>query len=60
MALEGKHAFERFAEEVGVSIKEYLADNHPFASAAEFKADREHQRQKLTLSGVGAHHQNRV
>jgi hypothetical protein len=59
MALEGKHAFERFAEEVGVSIKEYLADNHSFASA-EFKANFEHQRKKLTLSGVGAHHQNRV
>ena len=58
-AVKAKHALERTAESYGVSIKEYLTDNHPFKSE-EFVRDCENQGQRHTLSGVGAHHQNRV
>jgi len=58
-AVQAKHALERLASSVGVHIKEYLTDNHPFR-AQEFIQDCENQQQLHTLSGVGAHHQNRV
>jgi hypothetical protein len=58
-AINAKHSLERFASSFGVQIKEYLTDNHPF-QAKDFVQDCINQRQLHTLSGVGAHHQNRV
>ena len=55
----GKHKFENFAAEFGIKIKGYHADNMPF-TAKEFIDDIELQQQQLSLSGVGAHHQNGV
>ena len=57
--LQGKHKFEKDADLYGIKIKAYRGDNHPFA-AAEFQADIQLEDQDLTLSGVGAHHQNGV
>jgi hypothetical protein len=57
--ITSKHLFESFAAEFGVKIQEYLSDNHPFR-AAEFVTDCQNQHQRQSLSGVGAHHQNRV
>jgi hypothetical protein len=57
--LQGKHEFERYAEQHGVKVKSYHADNHPFG-AKEFLEDLELQDQTITYSGVGAHFQNGV
>ena len=57
--LTGKHSFERFAALNGVKIKSYRCDNQPF-TAAKFLDDLEEQNQTISLSGVGAHHQNGV
>ena len=57
--VDAKHEFERFAESHGVEIKEYLSDNKPFGDK-EFAQDCLNQKQKQSLSGVGAKHQNRV
>ena len=57
-AVKAKHSLERFAETHGVKIREYVADNG--FTAKEFTTDIENQRQVLSLSGVGAQHQNRV
>lgn len=54
-----KREFEAMAAKEGVTIKRYHADNLPFNSQ-EFKLDIESKQQALTLSGVGAHHQNGV
>ena len=54
-----KHAFEREALSMGVTIQAYRADNVPFGSN-EFQADLEAQNQSITFSGTGAHHQNGV
>jgi Reverse transcriptase (RNA-dependent DNA polymerase)/GAG-pre-integrase domain len=55
--LQAKWAFESFAEACGVKIQHYHADNGRFAEAL-WKEDVSRQRQNLTFSGVGAHHQN--
>ena len=52
-----KHNFELFADTFGVTIKEYIGDNNPFHSK-DWKDNCLHQSQSVTLSGVGAHHQN--
>lgn len=57
--IRGKLLFEREAADVGVSIKSYHSDNGVFNSE-EFKSHCSEQNQKLTFSGVGAHHQNGV
>ena len=57
--LQGKHDFERFAEQYGVRLKSFHADNSPFAST-ELLDDLELQEQTITFSGVGAHFQNGV
>ncbi|KAG7349585.1 reverse transcriptase RNA-dependent DNA polymerase [Nitzschia inconspicua] len=57
--LQSKLAFERFAHNCGHKLKSFRADNMPFNSQ-EFKTDLEAKNQELTLSGVGAHHQNGV
>lgn len=54
-----KHALERHAREEGIVIRGFHSDNGIFASSA-FRQDCENQSQKLTYSGVGAHHQNGV
>ncbi len=57
--LRSKHILERFAYDKGVKIKHYHSDNGVFASTA-FRTDCESMSQKLSFSGVGAHHQNGV
>ena len=57
--LRGKHAFEDHAEQMGVNILGYRADNHIFNSKS-YQADCEQQNQKMNYCGVGAHHQNGV
>ena len=54
-----KHAFERSAEQRGVKIIHYHADNGRFADSA-FIADRKAQRQGLSYCGVNAHFQNGI
>jgi hypothetical protein len=55
--LQAKWDFESFAESCCVTIQQYHADNGRFVEAA-WKNDVLEQRQGLTFSGVGAHHQN--
>ena len=56
--VESKHACEREFESMGVHIRQYSADNHPFR-AKEWTDDCANQHQQETrYSGVGAHHQN--
>ena len=57
--LQGKHDFERFADQFGIKLKSFYADDNPFASK-EILDDLELQNQTITFSGVGAHHQNGV
>ncbi|KAG7370589.1 reverse transcriptase RNA-dependent DNA polymerase [Nitzschia inconspicua] len=57
--INSKVAFERFAYSCGNRLKSFRADNMPFDSD-EFKADLVAKSQTITLSGVGAHHQNGV
>ena len=57
--LQGKTAFEQFADSAGVKIKHYRADNAPFG-AKEFRDNLELSGQTIDYSGVGAHHQNGV
>ena len=58
-ALKGKHELEEFCKQFGRTIKGFHADNHPWGSA-EFREDCKAKDQNLTMSGVGAHHQNGV
>ena len=57
--IQGKHKFETFAQQYGVRIRSYHADNHPFAGK-EFLKDIETNDQTITYSAVGAHFQNGV
>ena len=57
--LAAKCSFEKFAHSCGLSIKAYCADNGQFGEQA-FRDECELQQQKITLCGVGAHHQNGV
>ena len=57
--LVSKRTLKRLALEEGISIRNYHADNGIFASDA-FKLDCTYHSQKLSFSGVGAHHQNGV
>ena len=54
-----KHAFERAAEQRGVKIKHYHADNGRFADNA-FIQDCQANRQILSYCGVNAHFQNGI
>ena len=51
--LEGKHAFEHFAKQHGVKLKNFRADNQPFDSE-EWHTDLELNNQMMSLSGVGS------
>ena len=55
--VRSKHRFEAFAASFGVTVKSYLADNHPF-DKSEWTTDCANQQQTCLFSGVGAHHQN--
>lgn len=57
--LHSKHSLEWLALEEGISIRSYHADNGVFTSNA-FKLDCVFHSQKLSFSGVGAHHQHGV
>jgi len=57
--LLAKTAFERHANEGGVSIASYRADNGRFADAGFQKAIKE-ANQSITFCAVGAHHQNGI
>ncbi|MGH7974286.1 MAG: hypothetical protein ACREBR_02075 [bacterium] len=57
--VRSKQLFERVAYTHGVQVKAYHADNGIFTSH-QFKQHLEDQAQDLSLSGVGAHHQNGV
>lgn len=57
--IASKHHLEILAREHGITIKQYHSDNGVFASAA-FKDACAKSHQKLTFSGIGAHHQNGV
>ena len=57
--IEAKLQFERFAQDHGVTVKSYLADNAPFGNT-KFVDAVKHAGQSLSFSGVGAHHQNGV
>ena len=54
-----KHAFERAADQRGVKIRRYHADNGRFADNA-FIQDCQAQRQTLSYCGVNAHFQNMI
>ena len=57
--LLGKACFEREAALHGVKIKHHMTDNSVFTAQA-FIDEIHKNDQKLTFSGVGAHHQNGV
>jgi len=56
-ALRAKRAFEKEMLSMGVVVLNYHADNGVF-TAQEFQDELTTLNQNLTLSGVGAHHQN--
>ena len=55
--VQAKLAYERELENYGRNVKHYHADNGIFKSQ-EFKDSIAIRGQKITFSGVGAHHQN--
>jgi hypothetical protein len=57
--IRSKHRFKRLARSHGVSIDAYHGDNGIFVSR-EFRLNMDNLSQNLTLSGVGAHHQNAI
>jgi hypothetical protein len=57
--LIGKRILERDAQDLGFSIKGFLADNGVFKST-EFQEDLKRKQQSIQFSGVGAHHQNGI
>ena len=57
--LLAKSAFERHANEGGISIESYRADNGRFADAGFQKAIKD-ANQSINFCAVGAHHQNGI
>jgi len=57
--LEGKRAFEQYAESCGVTIEAYHAKNSIF-SVNDWVWACPKQSQPLTFTAVGAHHQNGI
>jgi len=55
--LKGKLAFELYAQQVGVQIKGYFADNGIF-NANKWRAACQESKQQLLIAGVNAHHTN--
>ena len=58
-ALRAKRAFEADMESMGVTVLNYHTDNGVF-TAATYQDEIAKTTQGMTLSGVGAHHQNAV
>ena len=58
-ALRAKREFEAELASMGVTVVHFHTDNGVF-TAAEFQDEMAKNEQGLTLSGVGAHHQNAV
>ena len=54
-----KRIWDRFAQSCGVTPQHFHGDNGVFRSI-EFQGALSHVNQSITLSGVGAHHQNGV
>ena len=57
--VKAKLKYEREAVQLGVQVQKYHGDNGIF-TAQEFQVELEKAEQKMTLSGVGAHHQNGI
>ena len=55
--LKGKLAFELYAQQAGVQIKGYFADNGIF-NANKWRAACQESKQQLLIAGVNAHHTN--
>ena len=58
-AIRAKRSYEREMSSMGVTVLHYHTDNGVF-TAAEFQDELANKEQGLSLSGVGAHHQNAV
>ena len=57
--LQAKRAFERFANEHGVTIRHYHCDNGRFSEKL-FMSACEANGQRVTFCGVNAHFQNGI
>ena len=57
--IEAKGAFERYAENRGVKVQAYHADNGIF-KAKKWVEECRQRKQDLTFAGVNAHHQNGI
>ena len=57
--LLGKTSFERLANDDGITIKSYRADNGRFADKG-FQDAIKDSNQSITFCGVGGHHQNGI
>ena len=57
--IEAKRAFEQYAENRGVRVQAYHADNGIF-KAKKWVEECRQRKQDLTFAGVNAHHQNGV
>ena len=57
--IEAKRAFEQYAENRGVRVKAYHADNGIF-KATKWVEECRQQKQDLTFAGINAHHQNGI
>ena len=57
--IESKVLFERQALSAGVQIKSYCKDNWTYTSR-DFLKELSVQKQRIRLSGVSGHYQNRV
>ena len=53
----GKRAFEEYMRSIGVQVRSYQADNGVFR-ANKWQEECQNKRQRLTFTGVNAHHQN--
>ena len=57
--IEAKRAFEQYAENRGVKVQAYHADNGIF-KAKKWVEECRQRKQELTFAGVNAHHQNGI
>ena len=57
--LAAKAAYEKLADDYGVSVSAYHADNGRFAESS-FRNAVDESNQTITFCGVGAHHQNAI
>ena len=57
--IEAKRAFEQYAENQGVRVEVYHADNQIFKAKKWIKECRQ-RKQDLTFAGVNVHHQNSI